>query len=108
MNDSMYKEVFEKLKSKDAHKDGIFSEYLLDGGKLWMEGKLCVPDTLAPRVLNWWHKWESPYPYGPRLWSMIKQRPFRSRLCTHCMRVSAGYAQCAVSMPLGAKKHGHL
>ena len=26
-----------------------------------MEGKLCVPDALAPRVLNWWHKWESPH-----------------------------------------------
>ena len=34
MGDSMFKEVFENVKSKDAHKDGIFSEYSLDGGKL--------------------------------------------------------------------------
>ena len=52
LGDSMFKEVFENLKSKDAHKDGIYSEYSFDGGKLWMEGKLCVPDALAPRVLN--------------------------------------------------------
>ena len=50
MGDSMFKEVFENLKSKDAHKDGIYSEYSLDREKLWMEGKFCVPDTLAPRV----------------------------------------------------------
>ena len=96
MGDSMSKEVFENLKSKDAHKDGIYSEYSLDGGKLWIEGKLCVPDALAPRVLNWWHKWESPHAHGSRLWSMIKHRLFVSRLYTHCMRVAAGCAQWAV------------
>ena len=39
MGDSMFKEVFENLKAKDAHKDGIFSEHSFDRGKLWMEGK---------------------------------------------------------------------
>ena len=104
----MFKEVFENLKSKDAHKNGTFSEYSLDGGKLWMAGKLCVPDALAPRVLNWWHKWECSHAHGRRLWSMIKHRLFGSRLYTHCMRVAAGCAQCAVSTPPSAKKHGHL
>ena len=28
----------------------------------------------SPRVLNWWHKWESPHAHGRRLWSMIKHR----------------------------------
>ena len=55
MGDSMFEEVFENLVSKDTHKDGNCSEYSLDSGKLWMEGKLCVPDALAPRVLNWSH-----------------------------------------------------
>ena len=82
--------------------------YSLDGGKLWMEGKLCVPNAVAPRVLNWWHKSESPLAHGRRLWSMIKHRLFGSRLYTHCMKVAAGCAQCAVSMPPRAKKHGHL
>ena len=108
LQDPMFKEVFGNLKSKDAHKDGIFPEYSLDGGKLWMEGKLCVPDALAPRVLNWWHKWESPHAHGRRLWSMIKHRLFGSRLYTHCMKVAAGCAQCAVSTPPSAKKHGRL
>ena len=103
LHDSMFKEVFENLKSKDAHKDGIFAEYSLDGGKLWMEGKLCVPDALAPRVLNWWHKWESPHAHGRRLWSMIKHRLFGSRLYTHCMKVAAGCAQCAVATPPSAR-----
>ena len=40
MGDSMFKKVFENLKSKDAHKDGIYAEHSLTGGKLWMEGKL--------------------------------------------------------------------
>ena len=39
MGDSMFKEVFENLKSEDAHNDEIYSECSLDGGKLWMEGK---------------------------------------------------------------------
>ena len=34
MSDSMFEEVFGNLKSKDAHKNGIFSEYSLDGEKL--------------------------------------------------------------------------
>ena len=97
MGDSMFKEVFENLKTKDAHKDGIYPEYSLDGGKLWMEGKLCVPDALAPRVLNWWHKWESPHAHGRRLWSMIKHRLFGSRLYTHCMKVAAGCATNVLS-----------
>ena len=29
----MFKEVFGNLKSKDAHRDGIFAEYSLDGGE---------------------------------------------------------------------------
>ena len=79
MGDSMFEEVFENLKAKDAHKDGIYSEYSLDGGKLWTDGKLCVPDALAPRMLNWWPKWESPHKHGRRLWSMIKHTFFDSR-----------------------------
>ena len=79
---------------------GFFAEYSLDGGKLWMEGKLCVPDALAPRVLNWWHKWESPHAHGRRLWSMIKHRLFGSRLYTHCMKVAAGCApMCCLDAP---------
>ena len=92
ISDSMFKEVFENLKSKDAHKDGTFSEYSLGGGKLWMEGKLCVPDALAPRVLNWWRKWESAHAHGRRLWSMSRHRLSGSELYTHCMRVAAGCA----------------
>ena len=72
MVDSMFKEVSKKLKPTDAHKDGIHSKFSLDGGKLWMEGKLCVPGALATRVLNWWHKWEFPHAHYGRLWSMIK------------------------------------
>ena len=34
LHDSMLKEVVENLNSKDAHKDGVYSEYSLDGGKL--------------------------------------------------------------------------
>ena len=32
MGDSMFKEVFQTSKTKDAHKDGIFSAYSLDEG----------------------------------------------------------------------------
>ena len=53
MGDSMFKEVFENLKSKDAHKDGIHSEYSLDGEKLWMELKLCIPSE--PMSLDGMH-----------------------------------------------------
>ena len=38
---------------------------------------------------------------------MIKHRLFGSRFYTHCMRVAARCAQCAVSTPPSAKKHGH-
>ena len=108
MGNSMFKEVFENLKLKDAHKDEIYSEYSLDGEKLWMEGKLCVPDALAPRVLNCSHKWESPHAHGRRLWSMIKHRLFGSRPYIRCVRVGAGCTRCAFSMPPSAKKYGDL
>ena len=38
---------------------------------------------------------------------MIKHRLFGSRLYTHCTRLAAGCAQCAVSTPPSAKKHRH-
>ena len=59
-SDNMFQEIYEHLTSKSAFQDGVFSEYFLDNGKLWMNGKLCVPDRLAFRVVNWWHKWETP------------------------------------------------
>ena len=108
MGDSMFKEVFGKPKFKDAQKNRTHSGYLLDWGKLWMVGKLCVSDALAPRVLNWWHKWESLDAHGRRLSSMIKHRLCGWRLYTHCMRVAARCAQCAVSTAPSARKQGHL
>ena len=108
MSDSMFKEVFEIFKSKDTHKDAIFSEHSLDGGKLWMEGKLCVPDAVAPECQTGGTNGSPPRAHGRRLWSMIKHRLFGSWLYTHCKRVGAGCGQCAVSTPPSAKKHGHL
>ena len=100
MRDSMFQKVIENLKSKDAHEDGICSEYSFDGGKLWMEGKLCVPDAQASRLLNWWHEWDSHHAHGCRLCSKNKHRLFPPRLYTRCMKVlrkvAVGYAQCSV------------
>ena len=76
----MFKEVFERWKSKERNKNGIFSEFLWDGEKLLMEGESSVPDALALPVLNWWHKWESRHAHDRRLWSMIKHTFFGSRL----------------------------
>ena len=104
----MFKQVFQNLKSKNAHNNWDFSKYLLHGGKLRLEGKLCVSDALAPRVLNWWHKWESHHTHGCRLWSVIKHRLSGSRLYTYCMRVGAACSQCAVSTPASAQKHGEI
>ena len=51
-SDNMFQEIYEHLTSKWAFQDGVYSEYFLDNGKLWMNGKLCVPDRLASRVVN--------------------------------------------------------
>ena len=66
-SDNMFQEIYEHLTSKSAFQDGIYSEYFLDNGKLWMNEKLCVPDRLASRVVNWWHKWETPHSRGAKL-----------------------------------------
>ena len=58
----------------------------------------------APRVVTWWHKWESCYAHGGTLWWLIKHNLFGSRFYTYCMRQAAGCAQCAVSMPASARK----
>ena len=70
--DNMFQEIYELLTSKSAFQDGIYSEYFWDNGKLWMNGKLCVPDRLVSRVLNWWHKWETPHSHGIKLWKSSK------------------------------------
>ena len=97
MGDSMFKEVLDNLKSKDAHKDGIYSEYSSDGRKLSMESKLCVPDALAPSSVKLVAHMGNPpliqHAHGRRLWSMIKHRLFGSRLYTYCMRLAARCAQ---------------
>ena len=51
-SDNIFEEIYEHLTSKSAFQDGIYSEYFLDNGKLWMNRKLCVPDRLESRVVN--------------------------------------------------------
>ena len=51
-SDNMFQEIYEHLTSKSAFQDGIYFAYFLDNGKLWMNGKLCVPDRLASRVVS--------------------------------------------------------
>ena len=105
---TMFQEIYEHLTSKSAFQDGIYSEYFWDSRKLWMNGKLCVSDRLASRVVNWWHKWETPHSRGAELWKSIEQRLFGARLHTHCMRVASSCARCAVAMPATAKPKGYL
>ena len=107
-SDNMFQEIFEHLTSKSACQDGISSQYFLDNGKLWMNGKLCVPDRLVSRVVNWWHKWETPHSLGAKLWKSIKNRPFGARFHTHCMKVASSCAQCAVVVPAMTKPKGYL
>ena len=107
-SDSMFQEIYQHLTSKSAFQDGFYSEYFLDNGKLWMNGKLCVPDRLASRVVNWWHKWGTPQSHGAKLWKSIKHRLFGARLHTHCMKVASSCAQCAVAVPATAKPKGYL
>ena len=78
----MFKEVFEKSKSKDAHKAKVCSEHSLDTEKLWIQGKWYEPNAVASRVSNGWDKWESFHAHGRRLWSMMQQRLVGSRLYT--------------------------
>ena len=73
-----------------------------------MNGKLCVPDRLASRVVNWWHKWETPHSHGAKLWKSIKHRLFGARLHTHCMKVPSSCAQCAVAVPATTRPKGYL
>ena len=65
--DNMFEEIYEHLTSKSAFQDGIYSEYFLDNVKLWMNGKLCVPDRMGSKVVNWCHKWETPHSHGAKL-----------------------------------------
>ena len=102
-SDNMFQETYEHWTSKSAFQDGIYSEYFLDNGKLWMNGKVCVPDRLASRIVNWWHKWETPHSHGAKLWKSIKHCLFGARLHTHCMKVASSCAQCAVAVPATAK-----
>ena len=107
-SDNMFKEIYEHLTSKSAFRDGIYSEHFFDNGKLWMNGKLCVPERLASRVVNWWHKWETPHSHGAKLRKSIIHRLFGAQLHTHCMRVASSCAQCAVAVPATAKPKGYL
>ena len=75
-SDNMLQEIHEHLTSLSAFQDGVYSEYFLDNAKLWMNRKLCVLDRLASRVVNRWHKWETPHSHGAKLWNSIKHRLF--------------------------------
>ena len=100
----MFQEIYDDLTSKSAFQDGIYSEYFSDNGKVWMNGKLCVPDRLASRVVNWWHKWETPRSHGAKLWKSIKHPLLGAPLHTHFMKVASSCAQCAAVVP--ATKEG--
>ena len=106
--DNMFQEIYAYFTSKSAFQDGIYSDYFLDNGKLWMNGKLCAPDRPASRVVNWWHKCETPQSHGAKVWKSIKHRLFGARMHTHCMKVASSCAQCAVAVPATAKPKGYL
>ena len=107
-SDKVFQEIYEDLTSKSAFQDGFFCEYFLDNGKLWMNGKLCVPDRWASTVVYGWHKWETPHSHGAKLWKSIKHCSFGARLHTHCMKVASSCAQCAVAVPATARPKGYL
>ena len=75
-SDNILQEIYEYLTSKSAFQEGIYFEHFLNNGKLWMNAKFCVPDRLASRVVNWWHKWETPHSHGAKLRKSIKHRLF--------------------------------
>ena len=100
--------MYEHLISKSAIQDGIYSKYFLVNGKLWMNGKLCVPDRLASRIVKWWHKWETPHSHGAKLWKSITHRLFGGPLHTHGMNMASSCAQCAVAVPFTARPKGYL
>ena len=66
-----------------------------------------MPDRLASRVVNWWHKWETPHSHGAKLWKSIKHRLFGAQLHTHYMKVASSCAQCEVAVPATAKPKGY-
>ena len=107
-SDNMYGEIYEHFTSKSAFQDVIYSKYFLDNGKLWMNGKLCVPERLASRVVNPWNKWGTPDSHGTKLSKSIKHRLFRARLQTHCIKVASSCAQCTAAVPATAKPKANL
>ena len=106
-SDNMFQEIYEHLTSKSAFQGGIYSEYFFDYGTLRINGKLRVPDRLASRVVNWWHKWGTSHCHGVKLWKSIEHRLLGARLHTHCTKVASSCAQCAVAVPATAKPKGY-
>ena len=105
-SDNVFQDIYEHLISQSPFQDAIYSEHFLDNGKLWMNAKLCPPDRLASRVVNWWHKWETAHSHGAKLLKSIKHRLFGVRLHTHCIQVASSCGQCAVAVPATAKPKG--
>ena len=50
-SDKMFQEIYEHLTSKSVFQDGIYSEYFLDNGKLWMNGKFACLTDWRPELL---------------------------------------------------------
>ena len=75
-SDNIFQEMDEHLSSKSAFHNGIYSEYLLDNGKMWMNGKLCVPNRWASTVVHWWQKWQAPYSHGAKPRKSIQHHLF--------------------------------
>ena len=73
-----------------------------------MNGKLCLRDRLASRVVNWLLKCGTPHSHGAKPWKSIKHSVFGAPLHTHCMKVASSCAQCAVAVPATAKPKGYL
>ena len=107
-SDNTFQEIYEHLTSKSAFQDRMYSEYFLDNGKLWMNGKLCVPHRLASRVVNWCQKWETPHSHCVKLWKSIKSHLSGARLHTRCLKVASSCAQCAPAVRATANPEGYL
>ena len=101
----MYKEdkffgpVYHKLQGDKPYESEETIDLVLQGDKLFWQGRICVPECLMDKYVKYWHRNETSHAHSWVLEQKLRHRVYTRDLRGACDQVANGCKQCQSSNP---------
>ena len=80
----------------------------IQGNKLFLQGRICIPDCLIDKYVKHWHRNETSHGHSRVLEQEFRDRVYTRDLKGACKRVVKGCKQCQAKIPKNQKAEGLL